>query len=65
MIPGFELEDVQIAYFVAKLTSLTAKLDKARKAVNYCENYLSKKGEREVNFEYSSRYIKKDFFLLR
>lgn len=53
VIPGFELEDVQIAYFVAKLTSLTAKLDKARKAVNYCENYLSKKGERLMMNDHS------------
>jgi len=44
--PNFDIEDVQIAYFVSKLTALTNKLETARRSVLFCENHLSKQGER-------------------
>jgi len=44
--PDSDIEEVQIAYFVAELTALATKLETASRAVQYCENHLSKTGER-------------------
>ena len=37
--PNCEIDDVQIAYSVAKLCSLNEKLETAQRAIAFCENY--------------------------
>ncbi len=42
--PDFEIDDVQVAYDVARLTELDNQRERARRARIYCENYISKRG---------------------
>ena len=46
--PSCEIDDVQIAYNVGKLTSLTEDHDAAKRALQFCENYLET--PKEYNF---------------
>jgi len=46
--PSCEIDDVQIAFSVAKLTSLTDKLETAQRAVSYCENYHRRSGGKDL-----------------
>ena len=46
--PACEIDDVQIAYSVAKLTALTEKLETAQRAVKFCENYQQRSGGRSL-----------------
>lgn len=42
--PDSEIDDVQIAYDVSDLSSLDLRRERARRARQYCENYVSKHG---------------------
>ena len=42
--PDFEIDDVQAAYDVARLTELDARRERARRARIYCENHISRHG---------------------
>eukprot|EP00092_Neocalanus_flemingeri_P037163 GFUD01040453.1.p1 GENE.GFUD01040453.1~~GFUD01040453.1.p1 ORF type:complete len:810 (+),score=66.89 GFUD01040453.1:227-2656(+) len=46
--PSFEIDDVQIAYFVAKLCSLNEKLETSQRAIGFCENYSRKNGGKSL-----------------
>ena len=43
--PSCEIDDVQIAYNVGKLTSLTEDHDASKRALQFCENYQRKMGK--------------------
>ena len=48
--PSCEIDDVQIAFSVGKLTSLTEEHDTAKRALQFCENYERKTGKQlEMN----------------
>ena len=46
--PSCEIDDVQIAYSVGKLTDIKEKLETAQRAISYCENYHQKSGGRHL-----------------
>jgi len=46
--PSYEIDDVQIAYFVSKLCSLNEKLETAQRAVAFCENYERRNGGKSL-----------------
>jgi len=46
--PAYEIEDVQVAYNVGDLCSLSKSLATARKAIVYCESYSRKHGGKEL-----------------
>ena len=46
--PSYEIDDVQIAYFVSKLCSLNEKLETSQRALGFCENYQRKNGGKSL-----------------
>jgi len=46
--PSYEIDDVQIAYFVSKLCSLNEKLETSQRAIAFCENYERKNGGKSL-----------------